>query len=264
VGVLEIKGMILKSDDFLDKIEELVDQRGVEALVVRIESPGGTIGPTQEVYRELMRLRENGVPVVASFGDVAASGGYYIGAAADTIYSNPGTLTGSIGVIMEYLNFEGVLKKVDVKAVVIKSGLFKDIGNPTRDMTKKERALMNELVANLYGQFLADIAKGRGMTEEDIQPYADGRVLTGAMALDYKLVDKLGNLKDAIEEAARLAGIEGEPDVVYPRKPPMTFLEMLAQSGMEGVHNAWMNMRAKQMLPSFYFLDAAFAPSALP
>lgn len=254
IGILEIDGIIFDSREILEHMDELVEDDGVKALVVRINSPGGVIAPTQEVYRELRRLREDGMVVVASFGDVAASGGYYIGAAADKIVANPGTLTGSIGVIIEFMNFRGALEKLMIKAETIKSGPFKDTGNPARDMRDDEREVMGEIVTNLYEQFLRAIAEGRGMDIEAIRPHADGRVFSGEMAMGYGLVDRMGTLRDAVDWTAELAGIQGEPELVYPRPRPMSFLEMLAESGAQSIARVLADTRARGALPSFYFM----------
>ena len=165
---------------------------------MRINSPGGVVGPTQEVHDAILRLRQAGKPVVASLGAVAASGGYYIAVAADQIYANPGTLTGSIGVIMQLANFEQLMKKVGVDYVVVKAGQFKDIGNLGRPMSPDERRVLQALLDDVHGQFIGAVAAGRKLEREEVVRFADGRVFSGAQAKDLKMVDALGGLEDAV------------------------------------------------------------------
>ncbi len=178
---------------------------------MRINSPGGVVGPTQEVHDAILRLRRAGKPVVASLGAVAASGGYYIAVAADQIYANPGTLTGSIGVIMQMANFEQLMKKVGVDYVVVKAGQFKDLGNPGRPMTPDERRVLQTLLDDVHGQFIGAVASGRKLEREDVVRFADGRVFSGQQAKDLKMVDALGGLEDAVLAAGKLAGLPSPP-----------------------------------------------------
>ena len=175
--------------------------------------------PSQEIYDAVQRVRnKNNKAVIASMGTVAASGGYYIAAATDRIVANPGTLTGSIGVIMETANVEGLLKKIGVEGIVVKSGKFKDVGSPLRKMTEEEHALLQAVMDDVHKQFIDAVAEGRALEPSTVQALADGRIFTGRQAKEAKLVDELGNLDDAIQLAADLAGIEGEPKVVEPRR----------------------------------------------
>jgi protease-4 len=190
----------------------------VKAVVVRVNSPGGVVAPTQEIVGAIERVRKAGKPVVASFGAVAASGGYYVGIAADRIFANPGTLTGSIGVIMQMANVEGLLKKVGVEYVVIKSGAYKDVGNFSRAMTPEERRILQALLDDVYGQFVAAVAKGRGLDEGTVRSFADGRIYSGKQAHALKMVDELGGFEEAVEAAAKLAGIPGKPKLIFPRR----------------------------------------------
>jgi len=169
------------------------------------------VGPTQEVYGELRRLRKAGKPVVASLGAVAASGGYYIAAAANRIYANPGTLTGSIGVIMQLANVEGLFKKIGVDYVVVKAGAHKDIGNPSRPMTAEERRILQALLDDVHAQFIDAVAEGRHLERRAVVAFADGRIFSGAQAKSLHMVDALGGLEDAVEGAAELAGLPPHP-----------------------------------------------------
>jgi protease-4 len=186
--------------------------------VVRVNSPGGVVGPTQEVHQALLKLREAGKPVVASLSSIAASGGYYIAVAADRVYANPGTLTGSIGVIMQFPNVDGLMKKVGVDYVVIKAGQFKDIGNFARPMRPEERQVLQGLLDDVHGQFIDAVATGRKLKREDVVRFADGRIFSGVQAKSMSMVDELGGLDDAINAAAKLAGLKIPPRVLQPRR----------------------------------------------
>ena len=215
VGVINIEGVITDSTEITGLIREYATRGDIKAVVVRIDSPGGAVGPSQEIYAELKKLKAE-KKVVASMGAVAASGGYYIASAADKIVANPGTITGSIGVIIQFVNVEEFLKKVGLKGRVIKSGKFKDTGSPLRDMSEEERLLLQSVIDDVHGQFIEAVSTGRGLKKEDVAKLADGRIFTGAQALKLGLVDKLGTMEDAIDLGAELAGISGRPSVVYP------------------------------------------------
>ncbi|HXH84322.1 MAG TPA: signal peptide peptidase SppA [Candidatus Tectomicrobia bacterium] len=218
VAVVEIDGIILDTADVVRELRAHRENPLVRAVVVRINSPGGVVGPTQEVHDALLRLREAGKPVVASLGSVAASGGYYIAVAADEIYANAGTLTGSIGVVMQLPNFEQLLKKVGVDYVVVKAGRYKDLGNVARDMTPEERRVLQALLDDVHAQFIGAVAAGRKLPPEEVTAFADGRVFSGAQARQLRMVDALGGLEDAITAAARRAGLPLPPAVIMPRR----------------------------------------------
>jgi protease-4 len=218
IAVVEIEGIILDGDQAVRELREHAENPAVKAVVVRVNSPGGVVGPTQEIVSGIERVRKAGKPVVASFGAVAASGGYYVGTAADRIFANPGTLTGSIGVIMQMANVEGLLKKVGVEYVVIKAGAYKDVGNFSRAMTAEERRILQTLLDDVYGQFVTAVAKGRKLDEGTVRGFADGRIYSGQQAHALKMVDELGGFEEAVEAAAKLAGIPGKPKVIYPRR----------------------------------------------
>jgi protease-4 len=225
VAVVEVEGLIgagadrgLDTDAVIRTLGEYRDDPAVRAVVLRINSPGGVVAPTQEIFTAVRRLREAKKPVVASLGSVAASGGYYVAVAADRIYASPGTLTGSIGVVMQLANVEGLLKKVGVEYVVVKAGAYKDVGNFARPMTAEERRILQALLDDVYDQFISAVADGRGLEAKDVRGFAEGRIYSGRQAQGLKMVDDLGGLEDAIEAAAKLAGLPPKPKVVYPRR----------------------------------------------
>ncbi|NUM82197.1 signal peptide peptidase SppA [bacterium] len=226
VALIELDGEIFDSRDIVRQFKKFRDDASVEAIVFRIESPGGGITPSQEIYDIIKKIRAGGKPVIASMGSVAASGGYYVACAADTIVANPGTITGSIGVIIQYPNVDKLLEKVGVKFTTIKSGQFKDALSPYRDMTKNEADYMQNFVMNAYEQFVQMVVLERQLDTAYVRQYADGRVFTGQQAKDLQLVDVLGTYDDAILIAAQRAGIEGEPQVVREKKHKPSLFEM--------------------------------------
>jgi protease IV len=218
VAIVELEGVIVDVDDIVRDLKAHRENPGVKAVVMRINSPGGVVAPTQELHDAVLRLRQAGKPVVASLGAVAASGGYYVAVACDQVFANPGTLTGSIGVIMQLANFEQLMKKVGVDYVVVKAGQFKDIGNPGRPMTPDERRVMQALLDDVHGQFIGAVAEGRKLPREQVQRFADGRVFSGVQAKELKMVDMLGGLEEAILAAGKLAGLPSPPAVIQPRR----------------------------------------------
>jgi protease-4 len=219
VAVVRIEGVILDSRDAIAELRQFRENPNVKAIVLRIDSPGGGVVPSQEIYSEVLKTRNEGrVKVVASMGNLAASGGYYIAAATDRIVANPGTLTGSIGVIMELANVQGLLEKVGVQSVVIKSGKHKDLASPFRTMSAEDRAILQTVLDDVYDQFIQAVAAGRAMKVGQVRDLADGRIFTGRQARTVKLVDELGDLQDAIKLAGKMGGIAGEPRVVETRK----------------------------------------------
>lgn|SRR5574341_133399 len=219
IALVRIEGVILDSQTTVGDLKRFGENPSIKAIVLRIDSPGGGVVPSQEIYDAVQRVRnKSNKAVIASMGTVAASGGYYIAAATDRILANPGTLTGSIGVIMEMANIEGLLKKIGVEGVVVKTGRYKDVGSPLRKMSDEEQALLQSVMDDVHKQFIEAVAAGRSLEVADVRALADGRIFTGRQAKDVKLVDELGNLEDAIQLAAEIAGIEGEPKVVEPRR----------------------------------------------
>ena len=219
VAVIRIEGVIVDSRDTIEELRHYRDNPSVKAIVLRIDSPGGAVVPSQEIFAEVQKTRAEGkVKFVTSMGNVAASGGYYIAAATEKIVANPGTLTGSIGVIMELANIKDLLEKVGVKSVVIKSGRHKDMASPFRAMTEEDRALLQSVLDDVHAQFIEAVATGRALKVEHVKTLADGRIFTGKQAQSVRLVDELGDLHDAIKLAAGLVGITGEPRVLETRK----------------------------------------------
>lgn len=234
VAVIEVKGVIANVRETIENLAEFSRDESVKAVVLRIESPGGGVSSSQELYKEIGRTAKK-KPVVASMGSVAASGGYYIAAAAQKIYANPGTITGSIGVILQFTNFEELFRKIGFRMEIVKSGVYKDVGNPSREMTPEERAYLQEMIDNVHQQFVRDVAQGRRMQVEKVQEVADGRIFTGEQAKELGLVDELGNLKDAIDAAAKMAAIEGEPKVIYPEEEKRSVLDYLLDQVRESL-----------------------------
>lgn len=219
IALIRVEGVILDSQTTIGDLKRFSENPSVKAIVIRIDSPGGGVVPSQEIHDAVKRVRsKNNKAVIASMGSVAASGGYYIAAATDRIVANPGTLTGSIGVIMETANLEGLLQKIGVEGVVIKSGKYKDVGSPLRKMSADEKGLLQAVMDDVHKQFIEAVAEGRSLELRAAQALADGRVFTGRQAKEAKLVDELGDLEDAIQLAAEVVGIEGEPKVVEPRR----------------------------------------------
>ena len=214
IALLRVEGPIIDVRWYLDQVRDLMDNDRIKGVVLRIDSPGGAVAPTQELYRELLRLRQ-AKPVVTSMGTVAASGGYYLSCATDWIVSNPGTITGSVGVIMEFTNLEDLFTKIGIRSRTIKSGKFKDTGNPMRPMTKEEERLLQDMIMDTYEQFLEAVLEGRSLEKEKILPYLDGRILTGRQAHELGLVDQMGNINDAIEKATELSGLTEVPEEIY-------------------------------------------------
>ncbi len=220
VGVIEVGGVITDSRQVLEHLRNFREKEGIKAIVLRVNSPGGAVGPTQEIYREVRKTAEV-KKVVASLGTVAASGGYYVASAADRVMANPGTITGSIGVILGYTNFQELFEKIGLRPVVVKSGRYKDLASPLKEMSDAERAVLQKFTDDVHAQFISDVATGRGLSPETVRRIADGRIFTGEIAKGHGLVDRMGNLEDAIEWAGRLGGIDGKVRSVYPpeKKP---------------------------------------------
>ena len=216
VGVLLIDGAIDDSRPPLSELRRFKEAPWIKAVVVRIDSPGGAVAPTQEIFEEIRKIKGK-KPVIASMGGMATSGGYYIASACDKIVANPGTLTGSIGVIMQLANVEELMRKIGVKGINVKSGPNKDIGSPFQDLSAEGRAILQAVVDSVHSQFISAVAKGRDMDEAAVRKLSDGRIYSGAQAKALGLVDSFGTLQDAIDLAAKQAGIEDDPAVYYSR-----------------------------------------------
>ena len=237
VAIVRVEGPILDSYQTVEELKTFADDPLVKAIVIRIDSPGGGVAPSQEIYNAVKRVRrENNKTVVASMGTVAASGGYYIAVATDRILANPGTLTGSIGVIMQMANFQELLEKIGVKSVVVKTGKFKDLGSPFRPMVEEERQLLESVMNDTLSQFIEAVAEGRSMDTAEVEQLADGRVFTGRQARSVLLIDEIGDLQDAIKLAGELGGIEGTPRVLETTKP-FSFQEFLESTFLGGIRS---------------------------
>ncbi|HME46069.1 MAG TPA: signal peptide peptidase SppA [Syntrophorhabdales bacterium] len=218
VGVVEIEGVISESRQTMEEIVRFKEDPSIKGVILRINSPGGSVGPTQEIYREVVKLKAK-KKVFVSMGSVCASGGYYIAAAGEKVYANPSTITGSIGVIMQSVILEELLKKIGVKSNTIKAGELKDAGTPFREMTPEERAYLDGIVKNIHEQFIKDVAAGRKMDFEKVKTMADGRIYTGLQAKDLGLVDSIGNFYDTVDDIKKVLAIKGKPQLVYSEKP---------------------------------------------
>jgi protease-4 len=228
VALVKLEGVLITSDHVVDELHDYAEDSSIKAIVIRIDSPGGGVVPSQEIYNAVKYAKREGKKVVVSMGSVAASGGYYVAAAADKIVANPGTLTGSIGVKMEFANLEKLLEKIGVQGMVVKSGEYKDIGSPFRTMTEPEKKLLQGVIDDVHSQFIKAVAEGRNLPEADVRAIADGRIFTGQQALSLKLVDKMGDLTDSIQIAGELAGIKGKPKVIE-KKKKIPFFEYLKE-----------------------------------
>jgi len=246
VAVVRIEGPIMDSKNAVDEIKGYLKDPSIKALVLRVDSPGGAVAPSQEIYEEVKKatLKKK---VIVSMGSVAASGGYYISAPADRIIANPGTLTGSIGVIMEIPNIEGLMNKIGVKTEVIKSGRHKDIASAFRKMGKEERLILQGVLYDVHEQFIKAVSDGRKIPFDEVKKLADGRIFTGKQAMEVRLVDELGTLEDAIAVAGRLAGIKGEPEVVT-KKERFSIVDILRGKFPKELSDIFPTVKIKYLL----------------
>lgn len=228
IGVVRISGVILSSRKPIRQIRSLAKDPRIKAIILRINSPGGAVVPSQDIYEEVLKVRKKGKPIIASIGTVGASGAYYIASACDRIVASSGSLTGSIGVIMELAEFQDLMKKIGIQSEVMKSGALKDAGSPFRPMTPEEKAYLQSVLDEMHQQFISDVAKGRHIPVQVLRPLADGRVFTGRSAISNHLVDQLGDYQDAVAEATKLAHITGSPVIrTFPEK---SFLDKILSS----------------------------------
>ncbi len=245
IAVININGVISNYESVIHNIETAQIDTSIKAVVIAVDSPGGAVGSAQEIYSAIEKLRKE-KPVVVSMGNVAASGGYYVSVPANVIYANPGTITGSIGVIIQHVSFARVLEKIGIKVENIKSGQNKDILYPNRELSPQQKKLLEETIKDVYDQFLEDIVKYRDIDIKTLKQYADGRIFTGRQAKKLKLIDKLGNIQDAIEEAKRLAGLEGKKVMVIRIRKEESILQKMLQSKLSIPENL--------SFPQFYYL----------
>lgn len=231
VAVVELNEPILSSTEIVRQFKKYRENKSIKAIIFRVDSPGGGVSASQEIYEEVKKTRDAGKPVVVSMGSVAASGGYYVSCGASKIVANPGTLTGSIGVIFQFLHFNELMEKIGVDASTFKTGKYKDIGSPFRKTTEDEKKYFDQLLADVYDQFVSVIVTERKLERRKVLQYADGRVFTGKQALEYGFVDTLGTMEDAVSIAAEMGGIDGKPKVVRERKHKTFFENFLGDAG---------------------------------
>ncbi|MBM3332031.1 signal peptide peptidase SppA [candidate division WOR-3 bacterium] len=235
LGYIEIEGAIVDATETVRQLKAHEGNSQVKGILIRVDSPGGVVTPSHEIYEEIRRIRDDGMPIIVSMGTLAASGGYYVSAPASRIVANPQTLTGSIGVIMEFPMLKGVMDKIGVKVEVVKSRVHKDIGSPFRDMTDQDRELLQDVVSDAYDQFVAIVSTERKIPEDSVRAFADGRIMTGRQALALGLVDTLGTFEDAKRIAASLCGIEGEPRLIRPSRRLKSWVLELLEETTEGL-----------------------------
>lgn len=246
IGVIPIEGAITNSETVVSQLVEFTKDRRVKAIILRVNSPGGGVAPSQEIYREILKTREK-KKIVASMGTVAASGGYYVASGAHKIVASPGTLTGSIGVLMEFVRFQELMEKIGVDVEVLKSGEFKDIGSPHRKLTEQEKEMIQALVFDIQNQFVEAVAQGRNLPMEEVREIADGRIISGSQGLELGLVDQLGNFRDAVDLAKSMAGIKGEANLVYPKRTKVRLWDILAEDASRAVYRALRNAMGMQI-----------------
>ncbi len=230
VAVVELYGEIADSRDFVRQVKKYTDDDNIRAILVDVNSPGGAVAPSQEMYSQLMKARDEGKVVVVSMRSVAASGGYYVACAADRIVANPGTLTGSIGVIMSFPTAKKLMEKIGLNWETVKSGDLKDVGTFTRPMTPEEDRMLKAVIDDTYEQFVEAVATGRDKPEDDIYPLADGSIFTGRQAYNLGLVDTLGSFEDAVSIAGEMCGLGSNPDIVRERRVKPGLLDLLTGS----------------------------------
>ena len=237
IGVIPIEGAITKSETVVSQLVEFKKDRSIKAIILRVNSPGGGVAPSQEIYSEILKTKDK-KKIIASMGSVAASGGYYVSAAADKIVASPGTLTGSIGVLMEFVRFQELMEKIGVDVEVLKSGEFKDIGSPHRKLTEQDKEMIRSLIFDIQNQFVEAVAQGRNLSIEKVRAIADGRIFSGSQGVELGLVDQLGNFQDAVDLAKSMAGIKGEATLVYPKKTRIRLWDIVAEDASRVLYRA--------------------------
>jgi len=228
IAVVDLEGVILSPKDMVEQLRKYGDDSSIKAIIIHVDSPGGGAAASEEIYREVLRIRdEKKKRIVASIETVGASGAYYVSSATNKIFANQASIVGSIGVIAEWYNYEELMKWAKLKAIVMKAGEFKDTGSPVRDMTPAERDYLQSIIDNMHSQFIHSVAHGRHVKDEDIRPLADGKVWTGQQAMPLKLIDQIGDFRVAVEDTAKSVGIRGEPTLVRPEKDRRSVLDLL-------------------------------------
>jgi protease-4 len=228
IGVVDLEGVILSPQPVVDELKKFGDDSSIKAIILHVNSPGGGVAASEEIYREVKRVRaEKKKKIVVSVETVGASGAFYVASACDKIYADKGSIVGSIGVIAQWVNYGDLMKWAKLKDIVLKTGEFKDTGNPSRDLTPAEQAYMQSLINNMFGQFVQAVAEGRGMKFDDVKAVADGKVWTGEQAQSMKMIDSLGDFQAAVADTAKSVGISGEPTLVRPEKDRRTLMDLL-------------------------------------
>lgn len=251
IAIIDIRGPIIGSESIIKQVHKYRDNGAIKAILLRIDSPGGAVGPVQEIHTEISKLQK---PVFTSMGSVSASGGYYIASASDWIFANPGTITGSIGVIMQFVNAKGLSEKIGVDMEIVKSGRYKATGAPTKEFTQDERRVLQNAVDDVHSQFVDAVLKGRehvGLTKGEVWEIADGRIFSGQQALEIKLIDQVGNLQDAVEYTAQKVGIDGKPKIIRERPRRGLFERLLGISIADKI---------KQTFPSRFSIKYELSP----
>lgn len=258
IAVVELEGVIIDSKQFIKQLKRYEDDSSVKAIIIDINSPGGGVTASQEIFQALKRAssrydakEKKGKPIVSAIRTVGASGAYYAAVGTNKIYANHSSIVGSIGVIASWVNYGELLKWAKMKDETMKAGALKDAGNPAREMTPEERAYLQGIIDNMHGQFIHDVASGRGMKDEDLKPLATGQVWTGEMAKPLKLVDDLGDFQYAVDETAKMVGIKGEPTLVRPEKEKRTLLDVLFSDISDILPD---KTKVLETHPGFYFL----------
>jgi len=228
IAVVEVFGPIVTASKTVKQIKKFAKDKSIKGILLHIDSPGGGVAPSQEIYQALLEAKKK-KPVVASMASLGASGGYYIALGTDKIVANPGTITGSIGVIIGFMNMRSLFSKVGLEPIVVKSGKFKDIGNPNREFTKEDRAVIQSVIDDVYGQFVEAVSQNRNIKLKEVLKLADGRIYSGRQAYDRKLVDELGTFSDAVKILAKMAGIKGEPQIVRDEEKYLFLKELLSE-----------------------------------
>src|SRR5215470_9954390 len=228
IGVVDLEGVILSPNPVVQQLKKFGDEDDIKAIILHVNSPGGGVAASEEIYREVKRIRdEKKKRIVAAIETVGASGAYYVSSATNKIYADNGSVVGSFGVIAEWVNYGELLKWAKLNAITLKAGEFKDTGSPTREMTPAEREYMQGLIDNMHTQFIQAVAEGRHSKEQEIRPIANGKVWTGQQALDLKLIDQVTDFEGAVKDTAKSVGISGEPNLVWPQKPKRSGLDLL-------------------------------------
>lgn len=252
IGVVDLDGVILSPEPVVDELKKFGDDSSIKAIILHINSPGGGVAASEEIYREVKRVREEKKKkIVVSIETVGASGAYYVSSGASKIYADEGSIVGSIGVIAQWVNYGDLLKWAKLKDVVLKTGEFKDTGNPARELTPAEQAYMQSLIDNMFGQFINAVAQGRHMKVEDVKAIANGKVWTGQEALQMKLIDGIGDFQSVVTDTAKSVGISGEPTLVHPERERRTLLDLVT-----GDVSQYIPTQAKMLeqQASFYYL----------